>query len=82
MPAILEAGIGIHIYSGDYGFLLNHLGVSQFSLPLLHFKSDGLSEKVGDWGAGMVSWAGREKDTWVNMYKEISKMNEIVSVEL
>ncbi|KAK3171100.1 hypothetical protein OEA41_003184 [Lepraria neglecta] len=82
MPAILEAGIGIHIYSGDYDFLLNHLGVSQFSLPLLHFESDGLLERVGDWGARVVFWTGREKETWVYMYKEISKMYEIVSVEL
>ena len=28
MPAILKAGIGIHVYSGDYDFLVNHLGVS------------------------------------------------------
>jgi carboxypeptidase D len=26
MPAILEAGVSIHIYSGDHDFLFNHIG--------------------------------------------------------
>ena len=26
MPAILDAGISIHIYSGDRDFLFNHIG--------------------------------------------------------
>ena len=50
MPAILETGIGIHMYSDDYDFLLNHLGVSQFSLPLLHFESDGPIREGGRLG--------------------------------
>ena len=26
IPSILEQGIAVHIYSGDYDFLLNHIG--------------------------------------------------------
>ncbi len=33
MPAILEAGVPIHLYSGDYDFLLSHIGSVSILTP-------------------------------------------------
>ena len=33
MPAILEAGVPIHLYSGDYDFLLSHIGSVSIPMP-------------------------------------------------
>ncbi|MDI1487210.1 MAG: hypothetical protein OHK93_006479 [Ramalina farinacea] len=61
LPAILGEGIKVHLYSGDYDFLLNHLGselaiqnMTWFGLqgfqqkPANNFLVDG--QTVGNWG--------------------------------
>ncbi|KAL9122525.1 MAG: hypothetical protein Q9187_000925 [Circinaria calcarea] len=62
IPRILDQGIGVHIYSGDYDFLINHVGTELViqnmtwnghqgfqSPPNKPFIVDG--EVAGNWGA-------------------------------
>ena len=44
MPAILEAGIPIHLYSGDNDFLLSHIGSVCITLPDISFYLPTASE--------------------------------------
>ena len=45
MPAILEAGITIHVYSGDNDFLLSHIG-SVCINPTWYFRASSQSFKI------------------------------------
>ncbi|KAL2055521.1 hypothetical protein ABVK25_004329 [Lepraria finkii] len=67
-PAILEAGIGIHIYSGDYDFLPNHLGTELAIQNMTWCGKQGLQaapnntflvdgKNLGNWGAEVSSSA-------------------------